>query len=49
MAKEIGIINEIGDIGLGFNPLNDADSKKYAEATKSEQQPKTEVVNENNK
>lgn len=48
MAKEISVINEIGDLG-GIFPLNDADSKKYAEATQSEQQPKTEVVNETNK
>ena len=25
--KEIGIINEIGDLGLGFMPLNEQDTK----------------------
>jgi hypothetical protein len=49
MAKDIGIITEQGDLGFGFDKLNESDSKVYAEATKSEQQPKTEVVNENNK
>ena len=26
--KQIGIINEVGDLGLGFNPLSEEDQKK---------------------
>ena len=30
----IGIITEQGDLGLGFDNLNDKDAKAYNEATK---------------
>ena len=50
MAKEVGILTEQGDLGLGFNPLNEPDAKAYAEATeKKEAAPETVVVNEENK
>ena len=45
MSKEIGIINEIGDIGLGFNPLNHDDAKSYAEGTNNT--PQQQPINEN--
>lgn len=27
--KEIGVLTEQGDLGLGWNPLNESDSNKY--------------------
>lgn len=33
----IGVITEQGDLGLGFNPLNNKDQKVVAEATKNQQ------------
>lgn len=38
MAENYGVINEIGDLGLGFDPLNESDSEKL----KKEQQEKKE-------
>lgn len=29
MSDKIGVINEIGDMGLGFDELSDADQKLY--------------------
>jgi hypothetical protein len=29
--KQIGIINEIGDLGLGFDPINEEDKEKIKE------------------
>ena len=31
--SNIGIINEIGDMGLGFTDLNEKDQKAYKEGT----------------
>lgn len=31
MGQQIGVITEIGDMGLGFEPLNEADQKKFDE------------------
>lgn len=45
---EIGVINEIGDLGLGFSELNEKDSKAYEEATKNKSDDTT-VINEDNK
>lgn len=28
MADNYGVINEIGDLGLGFEPLNEAEQEK---------------------
>ncbi len=38
MAENYGVINEIGDLGLGFDPLNESDSEKL----KKEQEEKDE-------
>ena len=44
MPSEIGIITEQGDLGLGFDILNQKDQKTYNESTK----PKNETVKETN-
>ena len=36
MADEFGVINEIGDLGLGFDPLNESDKEKLKEEEKKE-------------
>ena len=28
MSEQLGIINEIGDLGLGFDPINEEDLEK---------------------
>lgn len=33
---EIGIINEIGDLGLGFEPISDEDKEKIKEQLEEE-------------
>ena len=50
MAQDIsvGIINEIGDMGLGFRELDPKDNKIVNEANKN-QTPQTTVINEENK
>ena len=40
MSDKIGVINEIGDIGLGFNLLNEKDQKAYNEASEKEKEQK---------
>lgn len=37
-APEVGVINEQGDLGLGFDLLNEKDSKAYAEATEKKEE-----------
>lgn len=32
---EIGLITEQGDLGLGFDPLNQKDKKAYSESSSS--------------
>ena len=34
-APEVGVITEQGDLGLGFDLLNEKDSAAYAEATEA--------------
>lgn len=34
--KEIGIINEIGDLGLGFEPISEDDKEKIKELNDDE-------------
>lgn len=34
---EIGIITEQGDLGLGFDPLNQKDKKAYSESSSNNQ------------
>lgn len=48
MAQDIGIINEIGDMGLGFRQLNESDAKKYEAATNKQDEKQT-VINEEKK
>lgn len=38
--QDIGIINEIGDLGLGFEPLSDKDKKILEEQEKATKQNK---------
>lgn len=39
MDNKIGVINEIGDCGLGFDPLSEKDQKVLEEQAKEEQKP----------
>ena len=48
MAQDIGIINEIGDMGLGFRQLNESDSKKL-EAANDKQKENQTIINEEKK
>ena len=34
--KQIGIINEIGDLGLGFDPITEEDMNKIKEKEKED-------------
>lgn len=34
---DIGVINEVGDLGLGFEPLSDKDKKILEEQEKTKQ------------
>jgi len=36
MSNQIGIIHEIGDMGLGFDPLSEADQKLIEDNDKKE-------------
>ena len=49
MSSEYGVVTEQGDLGLGFNVLNDKDQKVYQEAVirQKESKDKTTVINEN--
>lgn len=38
MYDKIGVINEIGDMGLGFDELSESDSKVLKEQEKKEQE-----------
>ena len=49
MSQEIGIINEIGDLGLGFKNLTPSDAKAYEAATQPQTPDNTVVVNEDKK
>ena len=49
MAQDIGIINEIGDMGLGFRQLNEADAKKYEAANTDKQKENQTIINEEKK
>lgn len=43
MDNKIGVINEIGDMGLGFDELSDKDQKVYNEEFKPAQSDKKSV------
>ena len=48
MAENYGVINEIGDLGLGFDPLNESDSEKLKkEQEEKEFEKETKDKNEN--
>ena len=41
MYDKIGVINEIGDMGLGFDELSESDAKVLKEQEKKEQEKHT--------
>lgn len=47
----IGVITEQGDLGLGFDPLNNKDQQSYNEAVQREQESKdnSQIINESDK
>lgn len=45
----IGVITEQGDLGLGFDNLNEKDQKAYDEAAKNNSGNNIQVINETNK
>ena len=45
----IGVINEIGDMGLGWAPLPESDNKIVNEANKKQNASETTVINEEKK
>jgi hypothetical protein len=48
----IGVITEQGDLGLGFDPLNNQDQQTYNEAVQREQDSKkdnSQIINEDKK
>lgn len=38
MSDKIGVINEIGDMGIGFDLLNEKDQKTYDDAVNHEKE-----------
>ena len=42
MDKKIGVIHEIGDMGLGFEELTEKDQKSLNEQVKKEQDKKSQ-------
>lgn len=40
MAKEYGVINEVGDLGLGFTPLTESEQKQLKEEDKKKEEEK---------
>lgn len=44
-----GVINEIGDMGLGFKPLTEKDNQTVNEAVMKEKQQTQQVINEEKK
>ena len=41
-----GVITEQGDLGLGFDVLNDKDQKAYKEAVEEQQNDSRKIINE---
>ena len=37
MAQQIGIIHEIGDLGLGFDPISESDQKLIEDNDKNKE------------
>lgn len=46
---KIGVINEIGDLGLGFEELSEKDQKKYSEAVNKKQSDRKDKTNPGSK
>lgn len=44
MSGKIGIINEIGDMGLGFDELTESDQKKLEEEKKEHEKQNTNTA-----
>ncbi len=38
MSQQIGIIHEIGDMGLGFDPISESDQKLIEDSEKKEKE-----------
>ena len=47
--SQIGVITEQGDLGLGWDPLNQKDQQVYNEAMQRQQQDNQQVINEDKK
>lgn len=47
MSEKIGVINEVGDMGLGFNELSEKEAVEYKNQQK--QQPKKETSKKDHK
>ena len=47
--QQIGVITEQGDLGLGFDALNEKDEKIYNEAVNRQNAEKQTVINEGSK
>jgi len=47
--SNVGVITEQGDLGLGFDVLNNKDQKAYSEGVQRQQQNNQQVVNEQDK
>lgn len=36
--KKIGVINEVGDLGLGFDPLSESETQKLKDKEKNKEE-----------
>ena len=46
---QYGVLNEVGDIGLGFNPLNEKENQIYNEAVAAHNNDNQQPINEDKK
>lgn len=42
MTEQYGVINEVGDLGLGFTPLSESEQKQLKEEDKKKKEKKEE-------
>jgi hypothetical protein len=47
--QQYGVIHEIGDMNMGFTPMNNTDQQIYAESINSKKEDSQQVVNEEKK
>lgn len=40
MSEQYGVINEVGDLGLGFTPLSESEQKQLKEEDKKKEEEK---------